>query len=119
MLKVAIVLHGAPYDSQGWHTALRLGRTLRDSSRCRLHTLALFGAATLFAAGSPAAGHAANLRSDWLQLAESTGLLLRVCPAALARRGFRPTALPAPLTLAGMVETLAQLAAADRVVEFH
>lgn len=119
MLKVAIVLHGAPYESQGFHTALRLGRALMASRHHRLHTLALFGGATLLAVGADAAGHAATLRSHWLQLAESSGCALRVCPSALARRGFPVHALAPPLELAGMVETLALLAAADRVVEFH
>lgn len=119
MIRLGIVLHAAPFESQGMHSALRLVRTAVASPAHQVLAVALFGAATLLAVADAAAGSEATLRSQWLSLAESAGFELLVCPSALARRGLPRASLAAPLRLQGMVQTLAQLSQADRWVEFR
>lgn len=119
LIRLGIVLHAAPYESQGVHSALRLLRTAVASDHHQVLAVVLLGAASVLAVADAAAGSQANLRSQWLSLAESGGFELLVCPSALARRGFQRHSLAAPWRLQGMVESLAQLAQADRLVEFR
>lgn len=111
-MRVSIMLLSDPATSDHDRQAL----TFLRAAQARGHALDM---AFFYHNGALAALNSTmEMRRDWIELCQSSGLRCVVCRTALSRAGHNVDSLPAPFELGGLREWIAAQECSDRVLSF-